>query len=298
MNATFSIFPKFYKHLGAEQLAELIHDVGLDTTNLVIRDGYWVTPDGLKSELPQFLKVMEAAGLKVTFATAGFSPDQLLWDPTPLKVFAENGITEFRMSYFRVQGADVRMSFQIARGKLEPLVDLCAEAKVRAVYQLHHGTLFPSASAAFGLVYGLDAEWIGVMLDPGNQNFEGYESWSTAVGLLGEYVRAVGVKDTAIARDPARADQPDKGWKRTWATLDAGETNWHDLVRALHGAAFEGTFVWMPFYHQDDPDEMTRTLKREVAYLRKVVADVQAEAAARAAEDANGETDGGQAAPS
>ncbi|HUS90928.1 MAG TPA: TIM barrel protein, partial [Phycisphaerae bacterium] len=121
-------------------------------------------------------------------------------------------------------------------------------------------------------------EHVGVMLDPGNQNFEGYERPELSVGLLGEYLRAVGVKDTAIERDPARSGEEAKGWRRTWATLDEGETNWHALARALHAADFRGHFVWMPFYDELDPAAMTAKLQREVAYLRKVLAEVEGEA--------------------
>lgn len=288
MEATFSIFPKFYKHLSVEQLAELVGEVGLDTTNMIIREGYWVDRWHIARDVPKFVKAMDAAGVKVTFATAGFSPDQICFDPTPLKVFADSGITEFRMSYFRkVEGQDIRTSYVTARHKLATMLDLCAEAGVRAVYQVHHSTLIPSASAAFGLVNGLDEQFLGVMLDPGNQRFEGYESWPMSVGLLGGYLRAVGIKDTAVARDPARAAERDKGWKRTWAPLDEGETDWHALIRALHDADFAGTFVWMPFYHADEPDKMTAVLRREVAYLRKVIADVEAEAQAEAQAEAD-----------
>jgi len=271
MNATFSLFPKFYKHLAVEQLAELVREVGLDTTNMVVREGYWVDPYELARDVPKFVEAMAAAGVTVTFATAGFSPDQIVFDPTPLKIFADSGITEFRMDYFRIEKGDVRTSYVVARHKLETMVDLCAEAKVRAIYQVHHGTLIPGASAAFGLINGMDAEWIGVMLDPGNQNFEGCERPELSVGLLGEYLRAVGVKDTAVTRDPEKAGEEAKGWKRTWAPLDAGETNWHALVRALEASGFEGHFVFMPFYDAADPDAMTAKLQRDVAYLRRAV---------------------------
>ena len=124
------------------------------------------------------------------------------------------------------------------------------------------------------------ADLIGVELDPGNQAFEGYERWELSVGLLGEYLRAVGIKDTAITRDPARAAEPGKGWARAWATLEEGETNWYDLLRALRAGEFEGHFVWMPFYDEHDPAEMTRKLTGEVAYIRKAAAEVEAEAEA------------------
>jgi len=279
MDITFSIFPKFYKDLSVEQLAELVREVGLDTTNLVIREGYWVDPYKLATDVPAFVKAMQAAGVEVRFATGGYSPDEICFDPTPLTVLADNGIGEFRMGYFRIEKADVLTSYVVARHKLATMIDLCAEAKIRAIYQVHHGTLIPSASAAFGLVNGLDERFVGVMLDPGNQRFEGFERWELSVGLLGEYLRAVGVKDTAVARDEGRAGEPDKGWTRAWATLDEGETNWYELVRALRAGGFDGTFVWMPFYDADDAGEMTRKLKRDVTYLRKVIADVESEPA-------------------
>jgi len=299
MNATFSLFPKFFKHLSVEALAELVGEVGLDTTNLVVREGYWADRYDLAETLPAFVEAMRSAGVEVTFATTGLSPDQLLFDPTPLKIFADSGITQFRMDYFRqVEGQDIRMSFVTARHKLQLMVDLCAEAKVRAIYQVHHGTLIPSASAAFGLINGMDSEWVGVELDPGNQAFEGHERPALSVGLLGEYLAAVGVKDTTVSRDPARAAEPDKGWKRTWTTLDEGETNWHELAAALHEADFAGHLVFMPFYDADAPDAMTAKLRRDVAYLRKAIADVEAAAKARAAEEAEQADGAEQDAPS
>ncbi|MGB2823684.1 MAG: hypothetical protein WBF17_22070, partial [Phycisphaerae bacterium] len=110
MKATFSVFPKFYKHLSVEELVALVREVGLDTTNLVVREGYWVEPYSLARDVPAFVKAMQAAGVRVTFAMAGFSPDEIVFDPTPLKVFADNGITEFRMGYFRIEKDDVRTS--------------------------------------------------------------------------------------------------------------------------------------------------------------------------------------------
>ena len=276
MQITFSIFPKFYKNLSVEQLAGLIKDVGLDTTNLVIRDGYWVSGRDLAAEVPAFVKAMAAAGLEIHFATAGFSPEQVIADETPLKILADSGVREYRMSYFRADG-DPAGALAAARGQMEQVASVCERCGVRVVYQVHHGTLIPTATGAYYLVDGLPAEHVGVMLDPGNQAFEGFEKWGRSANLLGEHLVAIGVKDVAVVREPHQADEPGKGWKYDWATLDEGLTNWYDLLGALKAIDFAGTFVWMPFYDADDPDEMTRKLKREVAYMRKVVADVEAE---------------------
>lgn len=270
MKPIFSLFPKFYSHLDVHQLAGLVREVGLDTTNLVIREGYWVSLPGIAKELPRFVKAMGAEGLEIRYATAGLAPEDVIADPSPLGVMAENGITEFRLGYFGA-GEDVAARLEQARGAMERIVSLCERYGIRAVYQIHHGTLIPSASAAWTLIGGLPSKWVGIKIDPGNQGFEGYEDWNRTASLLGEYITAVGVKDTALAQDRSRIHEPDKGWRRLWATIDEGVANWHEVAAALEKIEFDGTFVFMPFYDENDPVAMTAKLKREVAYLRGVV---------------------------
>lgn len=274
MDATFSIFPKFYQHLSAPELAELVKAVGLDTTNLVIRKGYWVSPDSLADDVPAFVAAMAAAGLEVRFATAGFSAEQILADDTPLKVLADSGITDFRMGYFGVRDDAPAASLAEARAKMEQVAGVCQRVGIRAVYQVHHGTLIPTATGAYYLLRDLPASAVGVMLDPGNQAFEGFERWGRSARLLREHLVAIGVKDVGIGRDFARLGEPGKGWTRDWAVCGEGVTNWYELVEALAAIDFVGTFVWMPFYDADHVDRMTEKLTGEVAYLRKVVADV------------------------
>ena len=273
MHAVFSVFPKFYRHLAVEQLAELVREVGLDTTNLVIREGYWVTEEDLATQTPAFVRAMESAGIQVRFATAGFPAEQVIADSTPLSILADNGITEFRMGYFS-PGDDPRAAWKEARAQMEQLARICERCRVRGVYQLHASSLITNPTAAYAMLNGLPSEWLGVMIDPGNQVHEGFERWQRSVTLLGDYCVAMGVKDAVLVRDPELADQPDKGWKRRWATLQEGLTNWYEVIEALTAIAFNGTFVFMPFYDTSDPVTMTRKLKAEVAYLRQVMADI------------------------
>ena len=125
---------------------------------------------------------------------------------------------------------------------------------------------------AYHLFAGLPPEWLGIELDPGNQSFDGQEDWDRSARLLGSSLVALGVKDTGVIRDMGRADGPDKGWVRYWTPIDNGVVHWHEVLRALHGIDFAGTFVFMPFYAPDEPAEMRRRLREEVAYLRKIVA--------------------------
>lgn len=274
MHVTLSLFPKFFRHLSAPQLAAHVRAVGLDTTNVVVRTGYWVSPNGLATELPVFMRSMQAEGLAVTFASTSYPAANLIADPTPLAVLAANGITDFRLGYVDDSPADTRCALSNARCQMERLAALCARNGIRAVYQLHHGTLVPSAAAAWNLVQGLPARWIGVELDPGNQSFEGFENWGRSARLLGEHLAAAGIKDTILVRDVAAASAPDKGWRRTFAPIDEGVTDWHDFIRALAAIDFHGALVLMPFYHDNNPELLTAVLKREVAYLRRIISSV------------------------
>ncbi len=273
VKTVLSLFPKHYQHLSVKELAGLVRQVGLDTTNVVIRDGYWVTKAGIASELPEFTRVMREEGLKVEFASAGFYPEELRADPSLLETMAACGIKEFRLGWFRVRDDDVRGSLDYARAELESVVPLLERYGVRGVYQLHHFTLIPSPSAAWLIIKGLPHEQIGVELDPGNQSNEGFEIWSRSVPLLGEYIKAVGVKDSILVRDMQRANDWDKGWRRVSAPIYEGTVNWYDLVQQLAKIGFSGTFVLMPFYDQDNPAAMTEKLKLEVEYLRGILSE-------------------------
>ncbi len=277
MKITWSIFPKFYQHLSAAELADLIKHVGLDTTNVVIRNGYWVSEDTMKESLPRFVSTMENAGLKLGFATAGFMPEKVLADDTPLAILADNGIKEFRMGYFRWDRQKTpAQCMEDARAQMESMASLCEKHRIRAVYQVHHGTLIPGAWAAWYLVKDLPSKYVGVMLDPGNQVYEGWEDWMRSAHLLGDKLVAMGIKDAGVHRGDD-TDNEKKGWWRTFVSLEEGVSDWYEIARALKSVDFTGTFVYMPFYHSDDSAAMTSTLKGEVSYLRKAFAAVEAE---------------------
>ena len=271
MKLTWSVFPKFHNHLDPRGLAAFVRDVGLDTTNLVVRDGYWATPKTLASDVPKFVGAMRSEGIEISFATTSYTPAALVKDPTPLAIFHDNGIRAFRLGYFgRGDDADVRGALKRARGEMEQLAALCDKHDVRGVYQLHHNQLVSSPSAVFPLVDGLPTEAIGVELDPGNQSFEGFEAYGKSARLLGKYLAWCSCKDSRVTRDEANAAKPDKGWKREWTPVYEGVVRWDEVFAALKAIEFDGVIKLMPHYDTSDPAGQQKKLKREVAYLRQI----------------------------
>ena len=277
MKAAYSVFPKFLRHLDTHQLAELVHEVGLDTVNVVIRDGYRVNESSLESELASYITDLKSEGISPYFATTGYTADYLISDPTPLAIMADNGITQFRLGYFWMKQGDARKSLTDAQTDISALAKLCEQYKIQAVYQVHHGTLISSAFAAYGLVKDTNPAYIGVELDPGNQAHEGYEAWDKSVSLLADYVVAVGIKDVAWIKQRKLDDRPTTDWRNQWVGLKEGVTDWYELLRALNRQNFNGTFAFMPFYHEDDFTKLVEQLKTDVEYLRNAQYEVESE---------------------
>jgi sugar phosphate isomerase/epimerase len=271
-----SLFPKFLAHLSVPQLAAGVRDAGLDTVNLVVRDGYWVGRASFARDLPEFMRAARREGLDVRFATAGFTAEEVINQPSLAARLAEHGIRDFRIDYFRyTPGCDPRRAFDEARRKMAQVASVCASHKIRAVYQVHHRMLISSAWSAWELVRDLPPDAVGVELDPGNQSFEGFEAWEKSARLLGEHFVATGVKDSRVWRDEAGTDGPDKRWRRAWCPIDEGVTDWHDFLAACAAVGFDGTFVFMPFYDPQDPPAQLAKLKREVTYFRNVLAQAR-----------------------
>jgi sugar phosphate isomerase/epimerase len=259
------VFPKFLRHLSPSELADALLAAGMDGISIPIRPGYWCQPDSLKNDLPPFVAAMRAAGLLTPYAILPQAPHELIADPTPLAVLADQGISLARIGYL-YPGNDVRRALADGRDVLARLAVHAARLGVRVVVQLHHGTLHPSPSAAYLLVENVPPEAVGVKIDPGNQGHEGWEAIGRSLGLLGSHLAAVGVKDVTIQRDAAGA------WQRPWAPIGQGLCNWKALVSELAARAFAGPLIFSAFYHEDDATLLLKTLAEEASYLRRLLA--------------------------
>jgi len=268
MPLTLSLFPKFLKHLRLEELAVTVRQCGFDTVNLVVRNGFWVTPENLTTAAPEFVQAMNQAGIPIRLATAAYEPEELRQNPEPLRVLADAGIEAVRIGYFPLPKQPGLLAYQSAGETLAVLSNLARDAGIRILYQLHHRKLL-NASTAILLAQSLakqpvDAEWLQYMVDPGNQFHEGREDIGVSIGNLGKQLGAIGVKDLQPVRTA------DGTWQFPWAPLQAGLLDWQAIVNALPSSPSLFA-VFMPFYHQHDPDTLIQNLTHEVRYFRDIL---------------------------
>ena len=129
-------------------------------------------------------------------------------------------------------------SFSAAREFLGGVEEMAGSHGVKALVEIHHKTICPSASLAHRLVSAFDPERIGVIFDPGNMAQEGFEDYRIGLELLGPYLAHVHIKNSAFER-------PEGGgvWKPGWAPLEDGVVDFEFLFAALGSVGYGGWLV-------------------------------------------------------
>ena len=101
MGLTWSIFPAYYREFNLDQLAAVVNATGLGTVNAMVREGYWVEPQSVHTELATFVREMGSRGIAVDRASTSFSPAKLADLSTGLlSTLRDAGIREFRTGWF------------------------------------------------------------------------------------------------------------------------------------------------------------------------------------------------------
>jgi len=109
---------------------------------------------------------------------------------------------------------------------------------VKVVLHQHWGTATASASSLHRLLSRYEPRYIGCIYDPGNMVVEGFEDYRLGLGLLGEYVAHVHLKNVRHAHG-LMVD----AWHREWAPLDDGLVDLRHLFRALEENGYQGWIV-------------------------------------------------------
>lgn len=142
------------------------------------------------------------------------------------------------------------------------LEQMAKKYSVKINIEIHHGTIIPSASAAYRLVSNFDSKHIGVIYDAGNMVFEGFEQYRMGLDLLGEYVDHVHIKSaTYNIRGEA-----------CWSPLRTGHVNFNKLFQALKAINYDGYLSFEDFSLEHSTDEK---LEDNLAYINEVLSEIK-----------------------
>ena len=160
--------------------------------------------------------------------------------------------------------------FDRAKEQAKVVEKLAEASNVKIVFETHMGGIIPSASAAYRFVSGFNPEHIGVIYDPGNMVYEGFENYKIGVELLGKYLANVHLKNASWNFSGTDEDGIDS-WTPEASTLKKGSANLKKLVEILKGAGYQGFLSVEDF--SNDEDTYTK-LKNNIGFIKLLLGQV------------------------
>lgn len=146
------------------------------------------------------------------------------------------GAPQIRVGSGSLEGG-YHAAFERATAYLREVERLSKHYGVKALVETHHKTITPSASLAHRLVSPFSPEHIGVLYDPGNLVFEGFEEYRLGLELLGPYLAHVHLKNARLARGDNSV------WQPVWSPLEDGAVDFPKLFDALQEVGYSGWLV-------------------------------------------------------
>jgi len=246
------IMPEFTIEETARELGKIGYDGVEWRVNTIPRESpkegvsYWgynrstIDPDEMESKAKWVREVSEKERLEISCLATYMRVDEAEKVAKVMGAASVMGCPRVRVNVPRYDGTiNYNALYKETVENLKKIEKLAREHGVKAVIEMHMGNIMPSAGLAYRIVSNFKPEHVGVIYDPGNMMYEGFESWQMGLELLGPYVAHVHVKN-AIWR-PVKGE-PDGTivWKATSAPLKNGMVNWREVVEALKRVGYRG----------------------------------------------------------
>lgn len=168
------------------------------------------------------------------------------------------GIGQFRVGFNNFEGAYLE-HFNKAEKFLAEVLELLKGTGIKAMIEIHHRTIVPSAGLMHRLISQFDPASVGVIYDPGNMAYEGFEDYRMGIELLGPYMTHVHLKN-------AKTQPNDNGvWTYTWAPLEDGVVDFDALLTALKEVGYNDWLVIEDFSGKRPSRE---ALKQNLEFVR------------------------------
>src|SRR5215218_1570045 len=274
--AVFSVsLPEWTPEEAVRNLAEL----GYDGVEWRIADdppratpGFWqgnrctFPLSSFVADAPRIRALSEAAGLAIP-AIASYVQCA---DPENVeRVLRGAAALGTPMARIQIPRYDGQVSFDVlwesARRDYQDVARVALAHGVKALVEIHHETIVPSASAARRFLDGLDPAAVGAIYDPGNMVWEGREQYRLGLETLGPYLAHVHAKNTGWRQTGRRADGS-LAWQAEWAPLDKGIVDLRDLFAALRAVEYDD---WISFEDFTTDPPLAERVRENLRYLRR-----------------------------
>lgn len=219
----------------------------------------------LMQDAPIWSELTRNAGLEIPSLGTYVKCDDLEGVDHAMQGAKAIGAPQLRITVPSYDGiAPFRPLFDTAKAQYRDVVELARKHGVKALLELHHRSITPSASSARIFLDDLDPEHVGVIHDSGNMAHEGYETHRLSLEMLGPYLAHVHIKNARWF--PVKYNQDGSvEWKCDWAPVSKGVIDQRALFVALRAVGYDG---WVGIEDFSTEKKLDERLRDNLAYLK------------------------------
>lgn len=279
----YAVFTVGLPELSPEQALTILRELGYDGVEWRVTDqppagdsrpGFWVGNrctwpfSSFIEDAPHIAALTAQAGLEMPSVGTYITCEDLDAVERAMQAVAQLGAPQLRVNVPKYDGSQSYLKARDqAQGYYRQVEDLARQHKVRALIELHHGSLLPSASAAAAFLHNFDPRYVGAIHDAGNMVHEGYEQYRLGLEVLGPYLAHVHLKNASWRPFGTRADGSTE-WRAEWSPLTQGQVDIAALFRALGAVGYDG---WVSFEDFSTEQPLSDRLRNNLAYVKRVV---------------------------
>lgn len=260
-----------------EQAVELLRDAGYEGIEWRVTEqspsadgkpGFWAgnnctwSLNSFEQDAPRIRELSAAAGLEIPNIGTYVTCDQLDLVEQAMRGCIAVGSPQLRVNVSRYNPQE---SYLIARDRsranYREVAALAKHYGVRAIIEIHHGSLIPSASAAAAFLAGFDPRYVGAIHDAGNMVYEGYEDYRMGFELLGPYLAHIHLKN-------AKWEQHNGTWRVTWAPFRTGVVDMAALINTIKQIGYDG---WITFEDFSTEQSTAERVVDNLAYVKSLI---------------------------
>ena len=260
-------FTKTLQNLDVKGVAAFCKEVGVDGVDLTVRPGYPVNPDNAAAALPEAVKVFSDNGLILGLVSAQTD----LTDPdgkTAHAVFdacAKAEVPAIKIGYFAYK-APFDDALKDARARLAGFAKLAEQSKLRVCCHTHSGANIGNNCASMRLLLqDLDPHHVGAYVDTGHTMVNGGPI-RMELDMVRPWLSLLAIKDMLWEKSDKQ------GWQSHVVPAGDGIVRWGDVAQGVKECKFNGTISLHGEYETKDLDERKALAKRELEFLKKLLA--------------------------
>lgn len=240
-------FSKPFQSLSFDQLGEMAAQAGYTGLELPVRPGGHIQPEAVQDELPKAVEAFRKHGLTIPLISTGINEvSDAQSTERVLRTAVALGIPRFRMAYYRYDlRRPVAEQLKSFSPKLNDLIAMAAELRIKPLYQNHSGSRYVGAGIwdIYWLLQKHSPEEVGLTFDIGHAIIEGSKCWPLHVALVRDYL------DVAYIKDPIWNVQQKQF---QWAPLGKGCIT-HEYFEMLARSGFDGPMsIHVEYFDHND----------------------------------------------